>query len=673
MIHRWLFTKKIGRAALSAVWVLALMDFAFALPQPVQAQTPAPPTRIHTLDTSDFPTMKFKLDHSNDDGTFIRSLTAKDLTIIENGEERPIERLSVVNARAQIVIALNPALMMVNTYKGTSIFQRIKTSLLDWILKQPSGSGDDYNLAVNDGMLALHLSDPADMAAAIEEYQPNLYIVPTNFNSLNTALEMSTDPNIPADIKKELLYITPAPAPTILTNMPSAIERARKAGVRVDVWLVSATPEVTARGAQGLKELAEATGGEYLIFTGREELPNLDTYLNAIRPQYEATYESIIARGREQRISLRIRHDEGFYNSNTITFNFDVQPPNPILLDPPASIMLPVITVNGRTTSQSSFDQPIRAVIEFPDGHPRPLKFSQLYVNGKLADENTAEPFDEFTWVVTEEAINIRHLLQIKVEDTLGLSRASSPSPVDVVQNPESRTLLEKLAANERMLTALAVAAALLAILILLWLTSRRNRFRVTHVLSAPSRQAISPGAVTRPIQPADAHGMRQGSAAHQAPTVPLKFPYSRPVVGEAVVKTGRDKPVDRNDSRRKVSFSKPARLVRLDQANKPVPGGEFLITRAEVTIGSSPIKAILVIDLPSIEAMHARLIRTMDDNYFLADCGSPGGTWVNYAPVSSHGVHLMDGDLIHFGRTPFRFELAKPEDPLMPERDAKG
>jgi hypothetical protein len=32
-----------------------------------------------------------------------------------------------------------------------------------------------------------------------------------------------------------------------------------------------------------------------------------------------------------------------------------------------------------------------------------------------------------------------------------------------------------------------------------------------------------------------------------------------------------------------------------------------------------------------------------------------------------------MDGDLIHFGRTPFRFELAKPDDPLLPGSDTDG
>ncbi|MHC1782574.1 MAG: FHA domain-containing protein [Anaerolineaceae bacterium] len=671
MRNRWKIFRKFKGIGFSSLLVLVLLGGYFGFPPTGRAQTPAPIARIHTLDTSKFPSMTIKLDLHDETGAFLRSLNTGDVTVVENGVELPVERLSVTNASAQIVVALNPALMMVNQYKGSSVFEKIQIALQDWLKKQPSGTGDDYNLAVNDGTLALHLSDPAEMARAIADYQPNLYTVPTNLNSLNTALEMSTDPNIPADIKKELLYIAPAPAPTILTGLPAVIERAQKSGVRVDVWLVSTTPEVTARGALGLKQLAEATGGEYIIYVGREDLPDPDSYLDAIRGQYEVTYRSGITRGRDQKVYLRIRQEEGFFETNSIGFAFDVQPPNPILLNPPLSIMMPVISVNGNTTTQSGFDQPIKAVIEFPDGHPRDLEYSQLYVDGQLVDENTAEPFDEFTWHVTEEDENIRHMLQVKVEDTLGLSRASAPSPVDVLENPESRTLLEKIASNERLLTASAIASALLAVLILLWLTSRRNRFKVTPIQPAASRQAASAGAVTRPVHPAEVQAMRQISAAHQAPTIPLKFPSSRPAVGSAAIRAGREVQIEPNASKRKVSFSKPARLIRLDKANKPVPGGEFLITRAEVTIGSSPTKSILVIDLPSVDAMHARLIRTMDDNYFLADCGSLGGTWVNFAPVSSHGVHLVDGDLIHFGRTPFRFELAKPTDPLLPGNPA--
>ena len=45
--------------------------------------------------------------------------------------------------------------------------------------------------------------------------------------------------------------------------------------------------------------------------------------------------------------------------------------------------------------------QPLEIIVEFPDGHPRPLVRTTLYVDGQIAAENTAEPFNAFTWDLT--------------------------------------------------------------------------------------------------------------------------------------------------------------------------------------------------------------------------------------------------------------------------------
>jgi hypothetical protein len=656
MKDRRLIFKKWTYAGTIFLWILTLLAIAPA----AGAQAEQPSAAIHSLDTSKFPAISFKLDPRDQAGAFLAGLTAADLTVIENGKELKVENLAATKARAQIVVALNPAMVMVNQYNKSNVYEKIQTALQEWAKKQPLTAGDDYNLVVNDGTLAMHLSQPADLAKVIGAYQPNLYTVKTNLDSLNAALEMAVDPNIKPEIKKEVLYISPAPAPTFLTGLPALIERVNQAGVRVDVWLVSASPVVTARGADGLKQLAEGTGGDYFIFTGREELPDPDAYLGQIRSQYEVTYQSGIRAAGQHKVKLQISRNQAAFESNEADFALDIRPPHPILVNPPASIMMPVVDVNGNSASQTGFEQPIKIVVEFPDGHSRPLTSSSLYVDGILIDENTAEPFDKFTWHLTEKDENKRHTLQVLVEDSLGLAGTGSASPIDVQQNPESRTLLEKIASSERLLTASAVAAALLGLLILLWLTSRRNRFKV---------QPVVPNQAVRPTRTEEARAARQISAAAQAPTVPIKHrPAQADLLSKKAVpaRPAAEQVVETPPTyRSRVSFAKPASLTRLDQANKPLPNGKFLITRAEITIGSSPGKSILVVDLPSIDALHARLVRTLDDNYFLADCGSIGGTWVNFAPVSTRGVHLVDGDLIHLGRTPFRFELGKPEDRL--------
>jgi hypothetical protein len=84
-------------------------------------------------------------------------------------------------------------------------------------------------------------------------------------------------------------------------------------------------------------------------------------------------------------------------------------------------------------------------------------------------------------------------------------------------------------------------------------------------------------------------------------------------------------------------------------------------ITTDEVTLGSDPSQATLVMKDPSVEALHARLIRVEDGSFRLADQGSVAGTWVNYTPVSSEGARLEHGDLVHIGRMGFRFTLRQP------------
>jgi len=105
-----------------------------------------------------------------------------------------------------------------------------------------------------------------------------------------------------------------------------------------------------------------------------------------------------------------------------------------------------------------------------------------------------------------------------------------------------------------------------------------------------------------------------------------------------------------------------PARLVRVSEPGfQAVPGGAFAIIQKEFTIGSNPRQALLVVDDSTVQGLHARVFQNTEGKYFLLDAGSTAGTWLNYAPVSSQGAALEHGDIIHFGRAAFRFELARP------------
>ncbi len=97
--------------------------------------------------------------------------------------------------------------------------------------------------------------------------------------------------------------------------------------------------------------------------------------------------------------------------------------------------------------------------------------------------------------------------------------------------------------------------------------------------------------------------------------------------------------------------------LVGSDEPTLPTP---LQITTEDVTLGSDPHQASLVITDPSIEGLHAR-IHHEDKSFLLTDAGSIAGTWVNFEQVTPNGTTLEHADIIHLGRVGFRFKLSEP------------
>ena len=84
------------------------------------------------------------------------------------------------------------------------------------------------------------------------------------------------------------------------------------------------------------------------------------------------------------------------------------------------------------------------------------------------------------------------------------------------------------------------------------------------------------------------------------------------------------------------------------------------------MTFGGDAAQVTNVLDDPSVSPKHSRLLYD-DGAFIISDIQSVAGTWVNYTPVSSMGVQLEHGDLIHIGRIAFRFELSVPPEQKKP------
>jgi pSer/pThr/pTyr-binding forkhead associated (FHA) protein len=108
--------------------------------------------------------------------------------------------------------------------------------------------------------------------------------------------------------------------------------------------------------------------------------------------------------------------------------------------------------------------------------------------------------------------------------------------------------------------------------------------------------------------------------------------------------------------------------LVPLNDRFETLRAKAIPLTRQELVIGKDSQQSGLVIPSPAMSDVHARLTRDNLGDFWLADNNSIAGTWVNYAPLSSQGLRLRHGDLVHFANNAYRFELTAPPPDREPQ-----
>jgi hypothetical protein len=252
-------------------------------------------------------------------------------------------------------------------------------------------------------------------------------------------------------------------------------------------------------------------------------------------------------------------------------------------------------------------------------------------MDGALLVENISPPFDQFTWDLTPLIASGTHSLRVEVVDTLGLTGASIETPVQVVVAPRPETsLFERI--SERGL--IAVGAVALAGMVLGLVLVGENRLRGRRKRGDKRRMedpVTQPVPIQQDVQASKPLGLRGKRAASE----PGSWPKASPA--QAVT----------------------ARLIRVTEDEHTVPGSLIPLNRSETTLGSDARLAVILVEDPSVDKLHARLIHNEDGGFILTDEQSVAGTWVNYHPVAADGVLLAHEDLIHLGRVMFRFELS--------------
>ena len=610
------------------------------------------------LDISHFPEVSAYLDVHGPEGAFIDNLTPANLTVLEDDAPAPTLELTVQEPGVRVMVAINagPGLAIRNV-QGVTRFDQITWALQAWAERIPTGQTDEYALFDNQSGPLPFTPNPSEWLTALNAYKPDLRSVQPSLASLTQALDMSSEMLPRFGMEKTILFITPVIEGDSLSAAGDTADRARQAGIHINVWMVAGGSALESKGAIALRKMAADTGGSFFHFTGTEEFPDIEGYLKALRSIYTLRYTSQVKSGGSHSLLVRIQQGDFKASTPLMIFSIQIQEPNPIFLSPPAGITResPAVKPSGGISSGpvgASLEprqQTIEIMVEFPDGHPRALTAARLFVDGKLVAENTQEPFTRFTWDLSGYSQSGKHILTAEVQDVLGLANHTIDTPVEVKVVAPIVNVVNSIQNNNMVFSLAATGLAGLAMAVVLalgWRWRVRSR-RAGQGSLADSMEAEGFSPKTRPS--------RRRSAAAEEPTRPSwaaahKLTAPRVVLPERPVWP------------RPETLSAPAaRLIRLGEECQPVAGNPLPVVSREITFGRDPALATCILDMPSVEALHARLRQVENGHFWLSDEGSVAGTWINFAPVSKEGTQIEHGDITHIGRAAFRFQLEKP------------
>jgi hypothetical protein len=250
-------------------------------------------------------------------------------------------------------------------------------------------------------------------------------------------------------------------------------------------------------------------------------------------------------------------------------------------------------------------------------------------VDSGLVAENRNAPFDQFVWKIENYTADSTHTLHVEAEDMLGLIGRSTDIPVEITLEFPEPNPMSPIYKNLPVITGLAVLMAG-AVLFLVLVMGGRLRPRLA-LRSSKRRRKSDP--VTQPVRISDS------TASHALSSFTDRLKWSA-----------------KHDPSMASALISP-----LAEGNQVASLTPLAIASRELTIGNDPDQAALVLDDPSIEGLHARIIPNQDGTFRIADEKTVAGTWINYTPVSREGTQLEHGDLIHIGNVGFRFTMREP------------
>jgi len=620
-----------NRLALILIWLCFF-------PVTVTAQTAASAI-LTPPETDDFPNIRTYLEVYDAEGSFIHNLQADNIIIKEDQRLVPVDELTELETGAQFVVALNLGpTFAIRDINGISRLETLRQTLTTWA-NNHTAPLDDLSFLTNDGPELTHRPNGRQWLVGIDSYTSDPRSAIPSLDVLVRAIEVAADPASRVGVGKAVLLLTPPPDRAGAAALQSIISRANEERVRVFVWMVSSPAYFSSEGVAQLAEMARQTGGEFFGFSGDETIPDIELYLEPLRYIYALNYESRIRNAEPHQISTLIEWNDLKISSETLDFDLEVLPPNPIFLSPPLNIFRANRATLGEALTQKTdytpTEQSLEILVEFPDGRQRDFTRTTLYVDGEIAAENTAPPFDIFSWDLSDYNISGDHTLKVEVLDNLGLSGISIENTVQITIQQTPQNVVSTIAKNAPVIAGFAVAVAG-GILVLVLIIGGR-------------------------IQP-KGFGRRRQSNAQNPSKETRNDPVTQPVQLKPLPARGRFSNWMNRFSwpqRGSASAHPIAYLEPLTKSNGHSPEDRIVIPYGEITLGRNPQLSTEALSDSSVDELHTRIRANSQSGIQIFDENSIAGTWVNYQPITSEGTQLFHGDIIHIGRVGLRFKLS--------------